>query len=133
MLYLQIALPFLGQLPLPALAVPVSSISVDNVRHEVDIEVEVDGGRATVFPGYNHMPVNETAILAALDEPRPEPSLGMVLDAVCRYVVLNGAGSMGESTLDANCIDSTGTWWDTSLNLNECVTNLGGRLAYAEE
>lgn len=129
MLCLQIVSLFLGLTLLPALGMPVLSNSADNARYDVD----VDGGRATVFPGYNHMPVNETAVLAAAQKPRPEPALGMVLDAVCRYVLLSGASFIGETTLDANCIDSTGTWWDTSLNLNECVTNLGGRLAYAEE
>lgn len=50
---------------------------------------------------------------------------------LCREVTLGGHGKPGVTTIDGKCIDAlSGLWWETSLNLNKCLGNAGGRLVY---
>ncbi|POR38366.1 Uncharacterized protein TPAR_01427, partial [Tolypocladium paradoxum] len=51
----------------------------------------------------------------------------------CQYMTLGGHGKHGKTTLDGQCVDSKGTWWRTSLNLNLCVANRAGALVYDEQ
>lgn len=51
----------------------------------------------------------------------------------CKHIVLGGGGIVGETSLEAKCVDEEGTWWDTSLNLNECAANDRGFLIFREE
>ena len=62
------------------------------------------------------------------------PSDGTPADAAfekeCRYLTLGGYGRKGQTTLEATCKDDEGRWWQTSLNLNDCIGNDGGKLIY---
>lgn len=63
----------------------------------------------------------------------------------CRHLSLLGDGKKGRSTLQAACLDDgpaakgngkkdgEGTWWLTSLNLNQCLGNDGGSLVFAPQ
>lgn len=50
----------------------------------------------------------------------------------CRKVTLGGGGKVGMATLQGECVDGKGQWWETSLNLNQCVGDQDGRLAYQD-
>lgn len=84
------------------------------------------------LPGYNTMLHNQTS-LKSVKKPEPDPALGIQLEGVCKHITLGGNGKVGETSLDAECVDPNGQWWDTSLNLNDCVANDGGRLIFREE
>lgn len=63
-----------------------------------------------------------------------------VFGAQCRHLSLLGYGKKGQTVLQAACLDGKpvgdnqkGTWWLTSLNLNRCLGNHGGRLMFKEE
>jgi hypothetical protein len=60
-------------------------------------------------------------------------AVGTIFNGVCRQVSLGGLGQIGGTTLSAQCVDGAGQWWDTSLNLNHCMENEGGRLVYKEQ
>lgn len=102
---------------------------------------------AKKLPGFNHKPVltlpsggakaNGTAAGggggrgggAATSEPVT------VFGQKCRQLTLLGDGRRGQSTLQAACLDddgkeAAGTWWLTSLNLNQCLGNDGGKLVF---
>lgn len=88
------------------------------------------------LPGFNHMLRNEStapALEAADDHFEDDPSLGITFDNVCRRMTLSGSGKIGETTMDAECVDEYGRWWITSLNLNECAANVAGQLAYQDQ
>lgn len=59
-------------------------------------------------------------------------SLDMPFGGKCRRVTLGGAGRVDMSTLQGECVDGNGQWWETSLNLNQCVGGEEGRLAYQD-
>lgn len=52
--------------------------------------------------------------------------------SVCRYVTLGGHGKKGQTTLEATCEDESGSWWRTSLNINDCIGNNEGQLFYSD-
>lgn len=60
-------------------------------------------------------------------------AVGTIFNGVCRQISLGGLGQIGATTLSAQCVDGAGQWWDTSLNLNYCMGNEGGRLIYKEQ
>jgi hypothetical protein len=83
------------------------------------------------LPGFNHMLSNQSATDEE-DEP-DDTSLGITLEGVCKHMTLSGDGKIGQTTLEAECVDEYGIWWITSLNLNECAANVGGLLAYYDQ
>lgn len=86
------------------------------------------------LPGFNHMLSNQSADSATdEDNERDDPSLGITLEGVCKHMKLSGDGKIGQTTLEAECVDEYGVWWITSLNLNECAANVGGMLAYHDQ
>ncbi|ETS05272.1 hypothetical protein M419DRAFT_5612 [Trichoderma reesei RUT C-30] len=48
----------------------------------------------------------------------------------CEQITLGGNGKVGKTTLEGKCTNNKGEWWKTSINLNECITNVGGKLQY---
>ncbi|KAL7950004.1 hypothetical protein V8C42DRAFT_187343 [Trichoderma barbatum] len=48
----------------------------------------------------------------------------------CVKITLGGHGKVGMTTIDGLCRNSANEWWKTSLNLNECIGNAGGKLVY---
>ncbi|KND93060.1 hypothetical protein TOPH_02366 [Tolypocladium ophioglossoides CBS 100239] len=68
---------------------------------------------------------DDTSTIAGLD--------GTVFAGQCKGVTLGGDGKVGKTTLKGQCVDSKGTWWTTSLNLNRCVADHDGALAYDEQ
>lgn len=75
------------------------------------------------LPGFNHMMRNNTPPFFVL-------KYAGVFGGRCKDVRLGGDGKVGSSTLEARCIDNVGQWWDTSLNLNDCIANDDGKLVY---
>ena len=52
----------------------------------------------------------------------------------CEYVVLTGDGQVGQTMLEARCLDQRRTWWDTTLDLNKCIgMTRDGAIIYKEE
>lgn len=86
---------------------------------------EVQGQDAPVveLPGFNHLARNGT------QEAVKVPA-GAAFDGTCEQITLGGHGKVGMTTLDGLCRNSAGDWWKTSLNLNECIGNVGGKLVY---
>lgn len=86
---------------------------------------EVQGQDAPVveLPGFNHLARNAT------QEAVKVPA-GAAFDGTCEQITLGGHGKVGMTTLDGLCRNSAGDWWKTSLNLNECIGNVGGKLVY---
>lgn len=86
---------------------------------------EVQGQDAPVveLPGFNHLARNATqdAVKVPADA---------AFDGTCEQITLGGHGKVGMTTLDGLCRNSAGDWWKTSLNLNECIGNVGGKLVY---
>ncbi|KAL6795531.1 hypothetical protein J3E68DRAFT_351141 [Trichoderma sp. SZMC 28012] len=86
---------------------------------------EVQGQDAPVveLPGFNHLARNGTqeAVKVPADA---------AFDGTCEQITLGGHGKVGMTTLDGLCRNSAGDWWKTSLNLNECIGNVGGKLVY---
>lgn len=117
-------------------------------RHDDRVDVAPLSRYAKELPGFNHKPVltlpsggakaNGTAVGgggggggAATSEPVT------VFGQKCRQLKLLSNGRRGQSTLQAACLDddgeeAAGTWWLTSLNLNQCLGNDGGKLVFRE-
>lgn len=53
-------------------------------------------------------------------------------DGKCKNVNLLGEGKVGQTTLTGSCLDDAGSRWQTSLNLNLCIFNDFGRLAWGK-
>ncbi|CAH0015618.1 unnamed protein product [Clonostachys rhizophaga] len=77
----------------------------------------------------SHKSVNSHSATADISGPA---AVGSMFNGLCRQVSLGGLGQIGATTLSAQCVDGAGQWWDTSLNLNRCMGNEGGRLIYKE-
>ena len=75
------------------------------------------------LPGFNHLMRNRTDV--QLDENAP-------FSGKCLQVTLGGYGKVGQATIEGLCEDKSGQWWQTSLNLNECLGNHAGKLVFAE-
>ncbi|PNY29823.1 Uncharacterized protein TCAP_00264 [Tolypocladium capitatum] len=67
----------------------------------------------------------DTGTIARLDS--------KVFAGQCQYMMLGGHGRVGKTTLEGQCVDSKGTWWRASLNLNRCMANRAGALVYGEQ
>ncbi|OAQ97130.1 hypothetical protein LLEC1_03219 [Akanthomyces lecanii] len=93
------------------------------------------------LPGVNHKPVpatlgsgadaNGTAGGASSTTIKPAAVFGQK----CTQLTLLGDGRAGQSTLQAACLDEemeVGARWLTSLNLNHCLGNEGGKLIFKE-
>ena len=93
-----------------------------------DLQSSVDVVKAEL-PGYNHMLRNQTS-LAQKPQNDVDPPFGLQFEETCKRVALSGLGDVGETSLEAECMDDKGHWWDTSLNLNECMANDQGQLVY---
>ncbi|UKZ85298.1 uncharacterized protein TrAFT101_001165 [Trichoderma asperellum] len=78
------------------------------------------------LPGFNHLAQNNTQAVTK------SPDSSAAFSGTCVQVTLGGHGKIGMTTLEGRCVDDAGMWWDTSLNLNSCVGNVGGRLVYEE-
>lgn len=78
-----------------------------------------------VLPGFNHLALNRTK--AAV-----ESAINSAFGGACEQVTLGGHGKVGLTTLEGRCVDGAGTWWETSIGLNECVGNTGGHLEYRD-
>ncbi|KFA54149.1 hypothetical protein S40293_11127 [Stachybotrys chartarum IBT 40293] len=79
----------------------------------------------TTLPGFNTMLRNQSdPVLASLSRPP--------FDGRCKAVTLGGHGKVGQTTLEGRCVDTSGHWWDTSLNLNSCIANGGGFMVYRD-
>ncbi|PTB70887.1 hypothetical protein BBK36DRAFT_1107491 [Trichoderma citrinoviride] len=59
-----------------------------------------------------------------------QPSPAVDDGTTCEQITLGGSGKVGKTTLEAKCRNDKGEWWNTSINLNECITNVGGKLQY---
>lgn len=130
-----------------ALAVPLTTGDGDSDTWTLAVEGTSPGSgevhdtdKFQPLPGFNHMLRNQSAEAATQpangsgsdDDDNLDPSLGITLEGVCKHMVLAGEGKIGETTLEAECIDEYAYWWNTTLNLNECITNVDGQLAYME-
>ncbi|KAL6881370.1 hypothetical protein J3F83DRAFT_722021 [Trichoderma novae-zelandiae] len=88
-------------------------------------------------PANKHLPVvtPSPVIAAVLPGVTPPASSSAPAPAnddgtTCEQITLGGNGKVGMTTLEGKCRNDKGEWWKTSINLNECVTNVGGKLAY---
>ncbi|KAL7933643.1 hypothetical protein V8C35DRAFT_303490 [Trichoderma chlorosporum] len=89
------------------------------------ISATVNGGAAPgALPGFNHLARNATK------DDGPQAPASAAFDGTCEQITLGGHGKVGMTTLDGLCRNSAGEWWKTSLNLNECIGNVGGNLVY---
>lgn len=77
------------------------------------------------LPGFNNMMRNYTA-----SDKNHIPS-DAAFGSCCRYVALGGHGKVGQTTLEATCVDDAEIWWRTSINLNNCIANNRGKLVYS--
>lgn len=75
------------------------------------------------LPGFTNILLDASA----LDKEIPADA---AFNSKCRYLTLGGYGRKGQTTLDATCKDDEGRWWQTSLNLNDCIGNYRGKLKY---
>ncbi|KAL7915801.1 hypothetical protein GGI35DRAFT_430697 [Trichoderma velutinum] len=75
------------------------------------------------LPGFNHLARNST-------QGDAKAPAGAAFDGTCEQITLGGHGKVGMTTLDGLCRNSAGDWWKTSLNLNDCIGNVGGNLVY---
>ncbi|KAL7919706.1 hypothetical protein ACQKWADRAFT_315437 [Trichoderma austrokoningii] len=84
------------------------------------------------LPGFNHLAQNKTQQAAAASAAATikSPDGDAAFGGTCVQVTLGGHGKIGMTTLEGRCVDDEGTWWDTSLDLNSCVGNIGGHLVY---
>ncbi|KAL6898268.1 hypothetical protein GGI43DRAFT_89675 [Trichoderma evansii] len=78
------------------------------------------------LPGFNHLAQNKTEATVK------SPDSNAVFGGTCVQVTLGGHGKIGMTTLEGRCVDDAGMWWETSLNLNSCIGNVGGHLVYEE-
>ncbi|KAM0248526.1 hypothetical protein ACHAQJ_009431 [Trichoderma viride] len=75
------------------------------------------------LPGFNHLAQNKThAVIESSDH--------ATFEGTCVQITLGGHGKVGMTTLEGRCVDDAGLWWETSLNLNSCIGNIGGNLVY---
>jgi hypothetical protein len=81
---------------------------------------------AVTLPGFNHLAQNRTQAVI-------ESSDNAAFEGTCVQITLGGHGKVGMTTLEGRCVDDAGIWWDTSLNLNSCIGNMGGNLVYQEK
>ncbi|KAK2590546.1 hypothetical protein QQS21_011779, partial [Conoideocrella luteorostrata] len=58
--------------------------------------------------------------------------LGTSFGGKCRRAALGGGGKPGRALLAGECVDEEGRRWWTSLNLNACIENQGGDLAFRD-
>lgn len=79
------------------------------------------------LPGFNHLAQNKTEATIK------SPDSNAVFGGLCVQVTLGGHGKVGMTTLEGRCVDDAGMWWETSLNLNACIGNVGGHLVYEEK
>lgn len=56
---------------------------------------------------------------------------GRIFGQKCRQATLLGSGNTGSSILQAACI-ADGRWWQTTLNLNQCIGIRGRQLVFEE-
>ncbi|KAK1253030.1 hypothetical protein MKX08_004217 [Trichoderma sp. CBMAI-0020] len=88
---------------------------------------------AEPLPGFNQVAQNKTQQPAAATgsgSGYKSPDSNAAFGGTCVQVTLGGHGKIGMTTLEARCVDDAGMWWDTSLDLNSCVGNVGGHLVY---
>ncbi|OAA61336.1 Cyanovirin-N [Cordyceps fumosorosea ARSEF 2679] len=93
------------------------------------------GDGAVRLPGVNHKPVVAADGGGGGGGAGNGTATTTIFGRRCRLLTLLGGGKRGHSTLQAACRDgeeATGTWWLTSLNLNQCLGNVGGRLVFQE-
>ncbi|KAL7789528.1 hypothetical protein V8C37DRAFT_386208 [Trichoderma ceciliae] len=77
------------------------------------------------LPGFNHLARNRPQAVI-------ENSDNAAFGGTCVQVTLGGHGKMGLTALEGRCVDDSGLWWETSLNLNSCIGNMGGNMVYQE-
>jgi hypothetical protein len=82
------------------------------------------------LPGFNHLAQNKTQQAAKTTTIIKSPDSNAVFGGTCVQVTLGGHGKIGMMTLEGRCVDDAGTWWDTSLDLNSCIGNVGGHLVF---
>ncbi|UKZ60038.1 uncharacterized protein TrAtP1_001325 [Trichoderma atroviride] len=80
------------------------------------------------LPGFNQVAQNKTQQQAAVTTGTAykSPDSNAAFGGTCVQVTLGGHGKIGMTTLEARCVDDAGMWWDTSLDLNSCIGNVGG-------
>lgn len=53
-------------------------------------------------------------------------------DEKCKYMNQLGSGKKGKTAITAWCLDDAGKRWQTTLNLNLCIGNDAGKLAWRD-
>ncbi|OAA77546.1 Cyanovirin-N [Akanthomyces lecanii RCEF 1005] len=53
-------------------------------------------------------------------------------DDRCKYLSVLGSGKKGQTAITAACLDDAGKRWQTTLNLNLCIGNDAGKLAWQD-
>ncbi|ATY59124.1 Cyanovirin-N [Cordyceps militaris] len=54
-------------------------------------------------------------------------------DEKCKYMNQLGSGKKGKTAITAWCLDDAGKRWQTTLNLNLCIGNDAGKLAWRDK
>lgn len=54
-------------------------------------------------------------------------------DDKCKYLSVLGSGKKGMTAITAACLDDAGKRWQTTLNLNQCIGNDAGKLAWQDK
>ncbi|KAL7820972.1 cyanovirin-n domain-containing protein [Trichoderma gracile] len=81
------------------------------------------------LPGFNRLFPHNSNNNTDNDKSAPANDDG----TTCEQITLGGNGKVGKTTLEGKCTNNKGEWWKTSINLNECITNVGGKLQYLPE
>ncbi|KAL7814165.1 cyanovirin-n domain-containing protein [Trichoderma aethiopicum] len=81
------------------------------------------------LPGFNRLSPNNNTNNNNNNKSAPATDDG----TTCEQITLGGNGKVGKTTLEGKCTNNKGEWWKTSINLNECITNVGGKLQYLPE
>ncbi|TFB03198.1 hypothetical protein CCMA1212_004292 [Trichoderma ghanense] len=81
------------------------------------------------LPGFNRLSHNNNS---TNNNNKTAPAAAPPADdgTTCEQITLGGSGKVGKTTLEGKCTNNKGEWWKTSINLNECITNVGGKLQY---
>lgn len=116
----------------------VSAVAISTAaalpRRKIPQARSVEESTALVGPdGIIGIPSSGKAFATQQDASTTEGLNSRVFAGQCRQMTLGGHGKHGKTALEGQCVDSRGTWWRTSLNLNRCIANRDGVLEYGEQ
>ncbi|KAM0484421.1 hypothetical protein ACHAPX_001844 [Trichoderma viride] len=129
---LSLAAPYRGQPTVPFI---ISGGHLRDIEQATAIPTravptEIPTAVVVPLPGFNQVAQNKTQQAAATGTAYKSPDSNAAFGGTCVQVTLGGHGKIGMTTLEGRCVDDVGMWWDTSLDLNSCIGNVGGHLVY---